>query len=216
MLRAVAATRLIARFDNGHFSYCRQRLKVRTPWLRGQVLRPNKIQPEGGLISAARITDAKIDSAARGLKKLVCNIADEVGKVRPGHEGDGEDKDEVRSDQKLNCLAAMPLSDVWLFHRGPRPPGIDTQSQPSLTSCALAWNIDKRLSMRPAKVGCVAIAVTDELREVAARYREQAKRVFEQIETCSLVVAEARKTCTELRDKMAVSLSAEKLKQGKR
>jgi hypothetical protein len=49
-----------------------------------------------------------------------------------------------------------------------------------------------------------ALAVTDELKEVAARYREEAKRVFEHIETCSLVVAEARKTCTDLKDKIAV------------
>ncbi len=48
-----------------------------------------------------------------------------------------------------------------------------------------------------------ALSVTGELRDVAARYREEAKRVFEQIESCSLVVAEARKTCTELKDKIA-------------
>jgi hypothetical protein len=61
-----------------------------------------------------------------------------------------------------------------------------------------------------------AIAVTDELREVAAHYREEAKRVFEQIENCSLVVAEARKTCTELKDKIAAPLSADKLKSRKK
>jgi hypothetical protein len=61
-----------------------------------------------------------------------------------------------------------------------------------------------------------ALAVTDELKEVAARYREEAKRVFEHIETCSLVVAEARKTCTDLKDKIAVSLSADKLKPRKK
>ncbi len=61
-----------------------------------------------------------------------------------------------------------------------------------------------------------ALAVTAELREVAARYREEAKRVFEHIETCSLVVAEARKTCTDLKDKIAVSLSADKLKPRKK
>jgi hypothetical protein len=61
-----------------------------------------------------------------------------------------------------------------------------------------------------------AIAVADELREVAARYREEAKRVFEHIETCSLVVSEARKTCTDLKDKIAVSMSADKLKPRKK
>jgi hypothetical protein len=57
-----------------------------------------------------------------------------------------------------------------------------------------------------------ALAVTAELKEIAGRYREEAKSVFEHIENCSLMVAEARKTCTELRDKFATPLSAEKLK----
>ena len=61
-----------------------------------------------------------------------------------------------------------------------------------------------------------AIAVTEELKQVAARYREEAKRVFEHIETCSLVVAEARKTCTDLKDRIAVSLPADKAKPKKK
>ena len=55
-----------------------------------------------------------------------------------------------------------------------------------------------------------ALAVIGELREVAARYREEAKRVFEHIESCSLVLAEARKTCAELKDKIATG--ADRLK----
>src|SRR5437899_4138718 len=58
-----------------------------------------------------------------------------------------------------------------------------------------------------------ALAVTDELKEVAERYRKEAKRVFDQIESCSLVVAEARKTCTELRDKIAASPATDGQKQ---
>ncbi len=61
-----------------------------------------------------------------------------------------------------------------------------------------------------------AIAVTEELKQVAARYREEAKRVFDHIETCSLVVAEARKTCTDLKDRIAVSLPADRLKPKKK
>lgn len=61
-----------------------------------------------------------------------------------------------------------------------------------------------------------ALAVTEELKQVAARYREEAKRVFDHIETCSLVVAEARKTCTDLKDRIAVSLPADKLKPKKK
>ena len=53
-----------------------------------------------------------------------------------------------------------------------------------------------------------AITVTDELKEIAGRYREEAKRVFLQIENCSQVTAEVRKVCTELRDKIATRSSA--------
>src|SRR6478735_4566429 len=53
------------------------------------------------------------------------------------------------------------------------------------------------------RVTAETLVVTDELKEVAARYRTEAKRVFDQIEDCSSVVAEVRKTCTELRDKIA-------------
>jgi hypothetical protein len=48
-----------------------------------------------------------------------------------------------------------------------------------------------------------ALAVTEDLKETAGRYRDEAKRVFLQIENCSLVTAEVRKTCTELKEKIA-------------
>ena len=48
-----------------------------------------------------------------------------------------------------------------------------------------------------------ALAVTEELQETAGRYREEAKRVFFQIENWSQVTAEVRKTCTELKEKIA-------------
>jgi hypothetical protein len=49
-----------------------------------------------------------------------------------------------------------------------------------------------------------ALAVTEELKETARRYREEAKRVFLQIENCSRVTAEVRQTCTELKEKIAL------------
>ena len=49
-----------------------------------------------------------------------------------------------------------------------------------------------------------ALSVIDEMKDTAARYREEAKRIFVQIESCSLVTAEVRKTCTELKEKIAV------------
>jgi hypothetical protein len=48
-----------------------------------------------------------------------------------------------------------------------------------------------------------ALAVIGELNETAGRYREEAKRVFLQIETCSLVTAEVRKTCAAMKEKIS-------------
>ena len=48
-----------------------------------------------------------------------------------------------------------------------------------------------------------ALAVTEEMKETAARYREEAKRIFLQIESCTRMTAEVRKTCTELKEKIA-------------
>jgi hypothetical protein len=47
-----------------------------------------------------------------------------------------------------------------------------------------------------------AFAVTDELKEIAARYREQGKRIFVEIERSSELTTEIRKACTEIRDKI--------------
>ena len=63
------------------------------------------------------------------------------------------------------------------------------------------------------RVTAETLVVTDELKEVAARYRTEAKRVFDQIEDCSFVVAEVRKTCTELRDKIAAPTAIERQKR---
>jgi len=48
-----------------------------------------------------------------------------------------------------------------------------------------------------------ALAVTEELKETAARYRAEAKRVFLQIESCSLITAEVRKICEQMKEKIA-------------
>jgi hypothetical protein len=61
-----------------------------------------------------------------------------------------------------------------------------------------------------------ALAVTEELKEISSRYREEAKRAFDHIESCSLVIAEARKTCTELKDKIAVPLGTDRMKPRKK
>src|SRR5207245_6658703 len=48
-----------------------------------------------------------------------------------------------------------------------------------------------------------ALAVTEEMKDTAARYREEAKRIFLQIENCTLMRSAVRKTCSELKDKIA-------------
>ena len=54
-----------------------------------------------------------------------------------------------------------------------------------------------------------ALNVIDELKETAARYREEAKRVFLHIENCSLVTAQVRRTCAEMKEKIVVSARLE-------
>ena len=49
-----------------------------------------------------------------------------------------------------------------------------------------------------------AFTVSEELKEAAARYREEAKRIFNEIENCSQMTAEVRKTCTELKQRIAI------------
>jgi hypothetical protein len=53
-----------------------------------------------------------------------------------------------------------------------------------------------------------AFAVTAEIKETAKRYREEAERIFLQIEDCSLMTAEVRKTCADLKEKIAAQATA--------
>jgi hypothetical protein len=61
-----------------------------------------------------------------------------------------------------------------------------------------------------------ALSVTDELKQTAERYREEAKRVFLHIENCSLMTAEVRKVCVELREKIASPATMEKTAKAKK
>lgn len=54
-----------------------------------------------------------------------------------------------------------------------------------------------------------ALVVTDELKETAKRYRAEAKRVFDQIESCSLLTAEVRKICEDMKDRLAAPAKLE-------
>ena len=58
-----------------------------------------------------------------------------------------------------------------------------------------------------------ALAVIDEMKETAARYRTEAKRIFIEIEDCSLVTAEVRKICNELIEKISVQATTQKPKK---
>ena len=53
-----------------------------------------------------------------------------------------------------------------------------------------------------------ALAVTEEMKDTAARYREEAKRIFLEIESCSLMTAEVRKTCADLKKRIAAPTTA--------
>jgi hypothetical protein len=61
-----------------------------------------------------------------------------------------------------------------------------------------------------------ALAVTEELKQTAERYREEAKRVFHEIENFSLVLAEVRKTCTELKEKIAAPATIDRVPKPKK
>ncbi|MET0875404.1 MAG: hypothetical protein ABWX81_11525 [Pseudolabrys sp.] len=54
-----------------------------------------------------------------------------------------------------------------------------------------------------------SLVVIEELKETAARYRAEAKRVFVQIENYSLMMAEVRKTCAVIREKIADPTAAQ-------
>jgi hypothetical protein len=60
-----------------------------------------------------------------------------------------------------------------------------------------------------------ALSVIDEMKQTAARYRTEAKRIFLEIEDCSLVTAEVRKICNELVEKIASPATAQKPKKAK-
>jgi Skp family chaperone for outer membrane proteins len=57
-----------------------------------------------------------------------------------------------------------------------------------------------------------ALAVTEELKDTAKRYREEAKRVFIQIEECSQISAEVRKTCIALKEKISIPTTTDRQK----
>ena len=61
-----------------------------------------------------------------------------------------------------------------------------------------------------------AFAVTDELKQIAERYREEAKRVFLQIESCSQITAEVRQTCIDLQEKIAIPATIDRPKPKKK
>jgi hypothetical protein len=54
-----------------------------------------------------------------------------------------------------------------------------------------------------------ALFVTAEMKETAMRYRVEAKRIFLQIEDCSLMTVEVRKICAELKEKIGASRVAQ-------
>src|SRR4051794_38562193 len=60
------------------------------------------------------------------------------------------------------------------------------------------------------------LAVLDEMKQTAARYREEAKRLFLEIENCSLLTAEVRNTCSELKQKIAAPVGIDRAPKAKK
>ena len=60
------------------------------------------------------------------------------------------------------------------------------------------------------------LAVLDEMKQTAARYREEAKRLFLEIENCSLLTAEVRNTCSELKQKIAAPVGIDQAPKAKK
>ncbi|WP_197427362.1 MULTISPECIES: hypothetical protein [Bradyrhizobium] len=51
-------------------------------------------------------------------------------------------------------------------------------------------------------------SMVNEIKELAASYREEGKRYFLQIEECSLMTSEVRTVCEELKKKIATTIAA--------
>jgi hypothetical protein len=61
-----------------------------------------------------------------------------------------------------------------------------------------------------------SLAVIQELKETAGRYREEAKRIFWRIESCSQMTADVRRVCSELKDKSSVPTSVDKPRKARK
>jgi hypothetical protein len=60
------------------------------------------------------------------------------------------------------------------------------------------------------------LAVIEELKETAGHHREEAKRIFLHIESCSQMAADVRGVCAELKNKIFVPASAEKPRKARK
>jgi hypothetical protein len=67
---------------------------------------------------------------------------------------------------------------------------------------AMGTELTERLKKLDATKAEVLVTL-DEIKETAAKYREEGKRVFLQIEDCSLMTQEVKATCGTLRGKIA-------------
>jgi hypothetical protein len=60
------------------------------------------------------------------------------------------------------------------------------------------------------------LAVIEELKETAGHHREEAKRIFLHIESCSQMAADVRRVCADLKSKVSVPASAEKPRKARK
>ena len=77
------------------------------------------------------------------------------------------------------------------------------------------WRKSKRsgVELTEAANKCEAMvagvhSMVNEIKEIAANYREEGKRYFLQIEECSLMTSEVRIVCETLKKKLAAAIAA--------
>jgi hypothetical protein len=64
------------------------------------------------------------------------------------------------------------------------------------------------------EIEAMGAEVLEGVNETAARYREEAKRIFLEIQNCSVVTTEVRRLCVEMKDKIAGTRQGRKQNEG--
>lgn len=118
---------------------------------------------------------------------------------------------ETRAPSQRSRATPLPVLPQYLEHR----PGVDDVGKLSAQAIAQSYeHAAQEVERLGAELNqCVkkceemkqeASNAFDEIKEVAAQFREAGKAMFLRIEDCSLMVGEVRRTCVELKNKIAI------------